>query len=76
MLPHDALGAADSHTIVGVNTRGLGMEVAVVESEDHTSNIDSDVMGRFRAGPLLNASLAAAAFAVWDGFWYNFVRSR
>ena len=34
-----------------------------------------DVMGRYRAGPLLNASLAAA-FAVCDGFWYNFVRSR
>ena len=34
-----------------------------------------DVMGRYRAGPLLNTSLAAA-FAVCDGFWYNFVRSR
>ena len=33
-----------THTIVGINIPGMGIEVAVVESEDHTSNIDAEVM--------------------------------
>jgi hypothetical protein len=34
-----------THTIVGINIPGMGVEVALVESEDHTSNIDAEVMG-------------------------------
>jgi len=33
-----------THTIVGINIPGMGVEVALVESEDHTSNIDAEVM--------------------------------
>jgi len=33
-----------THTIVGVNTPGMGVEVALVESEAHTSNIDYEVL--------------------------------
>ena len=33
-----------THTIVGINTPKYGIEVALVESMDHTSNIDYEVL--------------------------------
>ena len=33
-----------THTIVGINIPGMGVEAALVESKDHTSNIDAEVM--------------------------------
>lgn len=44
-----------THTIVGVNIPGMGVEAALVESEDHTSNIDAEVMEAIVATKTRNA---------------------
>ncbi len=44
-----------THTIVGINIPGMGIEVALVESEDHTSNIDYEVMEAIVATKTRNA---------------------
>ena len=44
MLVSDLSELSLTHTIVGINTPGYGIEVALVESPDHTSNIDYEVL--------------------------------
>lgn len=39
-----------THTIVGINTPVFGIEVAMVESKDHTSNIDAEVIDALMNG--------------------------